>query len=212
MKKTILMLVVSACSVLVILTEVSYANQYKDTITNWKTFYQDDNIILSYEYDDEKGANIQQSTKLHVIKNANGYIYFYVKKEAPEATKHKVPAWNPDNKVTNYSELLVLRTTDYVVFLDKIDCQREVLTEEDAYEVLHEIQELGGSKTIRPYDATDQPSRNIFIKQNEQYSGIPFRVACESFSKTWKEEEEREKAEQKKNDEFYVRSLQGRKL
>jgi len=47
-----------------------------DTHTNWKPFYHGDNVIVSYEYDNETDANGQQGFKLHVSKNSDGCIYF----------------------------------------------------------------------------------------------------------------------------------------
>lgn len=191
MRKIIVMSVVLLCFILVAMTGVLYAKKFDDTHTNWKPFYHDGNVTLSYEYDDETGANVQRGAKLHVSKNLNGYIYFYVKKEATVLAKHLGSRWMPGDDKANLFQWEVLKACHYMVFLDKIDCKKEVLVEEEAYE------DFGGYKM--PFDLHNTP-HGSFIKLDGQYSGIPFRTACESFSKTWKEEQEN-------NDEFVRREL-----
>jgi flagellar biosynthesis GTPase FlhF len=204
MKKTIMMLVVLACSVLAALTGVLYAKNIEDIQTNWKTFYHDDNVILSYGYINETGVN-SQDAKLYVYDNSNGYIYILVKKEATEAAK-KQKRWQPapGEDYFHWLEDFEFKMSIYMVFLDKIDCNEEVLSEGKAYQVISskqpsEVHLPGETYDQRPetYKKPYNPHYNLphnLIKLDKQspYSGLPFRAACKSFSKTWKEEEEQE--------------------
>ena len=198
------MLVVLLCSVLVVFTGLVYASKESakahwkeicnkqpdncDNHTNWKPFYHGDNVTVSYEYDDETGANGQQGVKLHISKNSDGYIYFYVKKEkGGDRRWPKEPAggFETDEDEALFRQLLT--TSSYMIFIDKIDCKREVLSEEKAYRPFS--YDAFGDFILTP--ETSHLAKNIKLDGHGQYGKLPFLAACESFSQVWKEEQKR---------------------
>ena len=163
------------------------------THTNWKPFYHSNNVIVSYEYDNEISANGQQGSKLHVSKNSDGYIYFFVKKETPKETRNRRPEaptgrFETDEDESNYMQAFNLMGVEYMILFDKIDCKREVLSEVEAY--YPKDGDYGSYKPLTEYAFA--LSKKIKLDGHGQYGEVPFRAACESFSQVWKDEKKKE--------------------
>jgi hypothetical protein len=147
-------------------------------------------VIVSYEYDNETGANGQQESKLHVYKNSDGCISFFVKKEG----KHQRPQSPKGGFETDEDEAFDMQSFPlmgtYMILIDKIDCKREVLSEEEAYIPLGGVD--GDFKPLTPFSLS--LPKNIKLDGHGQYGKLPFRATCESFSQVWKEEQKKKEA------------------